>query len=202
MSGKQSKNSETEKKREKIKALKLPKTSKLGKIGAKNKVKNFSSKQRGKLSAFKSRVKTGFYDKIVHQEVYINGQEPKSYSFEKKFFGLYFIFIFYSLVLILAINFPESNWINILMFGNPFAFSNTIVAFFLVLSFLLSIDKLRIFIFEKHSAIKQLIFYCSLISSLYILFLYIGTGINFMTYLLTLAMIWLVLLSSRFYVGF
>jgi len=200
MSGKQSKNSETEKKREKIKALKLPKTSKLGKIGAKNKVKNFSSKQRGKLSAFKSRVKTGFYDKIIHQEVYINGQEPKSYSFEKKFFGLYFIFIFYSLVLILAINFPESNWINILMFGNPFAFSNTIVAFFLVLSFLLSIDKLRIFIFEKHSAIKQLIFYCSLISSLYILFLYIGTGINFMTYLLTLAMIWLVLLSSRFYV--
>ncbi|NVM34836.1 MAG: hypothetical protein HWN81_04525 [Candidatus Lokiarchaeota archaeon] len=208
MSGKQSKSSkkskgseaETKKKQEKFKALKLPKTSKLGKGVVKNKVKDYSSRQRGKLSTFKSKVKTGFYTKIVHQEVYINGQEPKSYSFEKKFFGLYFIFIFYSLVLITAINFPESNWINILMFGNPFAFSNTIVAFFLVLSFLLSIDKLRIFIFEKHSAIKQLIFYCGLISSLYIFFLYIGTGINFMTYLLTLAMIWLFLLSSRFYI--
>ncbi|MEE9379580.1 MAG: hypothetical protein V3V33_16265 [Candidatus Lokiarchaeia archaeon] len=209
MSGKQSNSSkkskgseaETKKKQDKIKPLKLPKTSKMGKRGVKNKFKTFSSKQRVKLSAFKIKFKTRFYDKIVHQEVYINGQEPKSYSFEKKFIGLYLIFIFYSLVLIAAINFPDEGLINILTFGNPFAFSNTIVTFFLVLSFLLSIDKLRIFIFEKHSAIKQLILYCGIISSLYLLFLYIGTDINFMTYLLTLAMIWLFLLSSKFYIS-
>ncbi len=207
MSGKQSNSSkksndseeETKKKQEKFKVLKLPKTSKRGKIGAKKKVKDFSSRKRANLGALKSKMKSSFYDKIIHQEVYINGQEPKSYSFEKKFFGLYAIFIFYSLVLITAINFPGS-WINILTFGNPFAFSNTIVAFFLILSILLSIDKFRLFIFEKNSAIKQLIFYCGLILSLFILFLYVGTSLNFMSYLLSLAMIWLVLLSSRFYI--
>jgi DNA-binding PadR family transcriptional regulator len=207
MSGKQSNSSkksngseaETKKKQEKLKALKLPKTTKLGKTGVRNKVKDFSSRQRVKASALKSKVKTSFYDKIVHQEVYIDGQEPKSFSFEKKFFGLYALFIFYSLVLITAINFPGP-WINFLTLGNPFAFSNTIVAFFLVLSVLLSIDKFRIFIFEKNSAIKQLIVYSGLIALLFLLFLYIGTGFNFMSYLLTLAMIWLVLLSSRFYI--
>jgi len=189
------------KKRGKFKTLRLPKISKPGKMGVKYKVKDFFSRQRMKVSAFKSKVKTGFYDKIIHQEVLVDGQEPpKSYSFEKKFWGLYGIFIFYSLILITTINIPGSNWIQILMFGNPFAFSNTIVAFLLVLSFLFSIDKLRIFIFEKNTAIKQLILYCSLIALLYTIFLYIGTVINFLTYLLTLAMIWLILLSSRFYI--
>ncbi|MFX0104729.1 MAG: hypothetical protein ACFE75_04470 [Candidatus Hodarchaeota archaeon] len=191
---------EIKKKQKKFKPLKLSKTSKRGQIRIKNKIKNFSSRQRARVSAFKSKVKTGFYDKIVHQEVYIDGKVPTSFSFEKKFYGLYGIFIFYSLILITAINIPESSWIHFLMFGNPFAFSNTIVAFFLFLSFLFSIDKLRIFIFEKKTAIKQLILYFSLISLLYILFLYVSTNINFMTYLLTLAMIWLVLLSSRFYI--
>ncbi len=201
MSGKQAKNSEeeTKRKQENFKVLKLPKTSKMRKIETMNKAKAFSSRKRANLSDLKSKIKSGFYDKIIHQEVYINGQEPKSYSFEKKFFGLYAIFIFYSLVLITAINFPGS-WINFLTFGNPFAFSNTIVAFFLILSILFSIDKFRLFIFEKYSAIKQLIFYCGLILSLFILFLYVGTSLNFMSYLLSLSMIWLVLLSSRFYV--
>ena len=170
---------------------------------SKLKTKDFVSKQRTKVFAFKSKVKKelkGFYDKIIHQEVYVDGQVPKSYSFEKKFYGLYGIFIIYSLILIIAINIPGSTWIHFLMFGNPFAFSNTIVAFFLVLSVLFSIDKVRIFIFEKKTAIKQLILYCGLISLLYILFLYISTNINFMTYLLTLAMFWLVLLSSKFYI--
>ncbi|MFX0137320.1 MAG: hypothetical protein ACFFDN_27020, partial [Candidatus Hodarchaeota archaeon] len=201
-SSKKSNGSEEEpkKKKAKLKKLKLPKTSKLGKIRGKNKVKDFSSRQRVKVSALKSKIKTRFYDKIIRQEVYIDGQVPKSYSFEKKFYGLYGIFIAYSLILITAINIPESNWINILMFGNPFAFSNTIVAFFMILSILFSIDKIRIFIFEKKTAIKQSILYFSLISLLYALFLYTSYNINFMTYLLALAMIWLILLSSRFYI--
>jgi len=190
---------EAKEKQEKFKPLRLPKISKPGKIGAKYKVKDYVSRQKVKVSALKSKAKTGFYDRIIHQEVYIDGKEPKSYAFKKKFWGLYGIFIFYSLVLITAINFPESTWIQFLMFGNPFAFSNTIVAFLLVLSFLFSIDKVRIFIFEEKSAIKQLILYCGLIALLYVLFLYIGTSINFITYLLTLAMIWLILLSNRFY---
>jgi len=174
------------------------------KIGVKQKVKSLTSKKNIKLTRFTSKVKgqlSAFYsDKIIHQEVYIDGQEPKSYSFQRKFYGLYGIFAVYSLLLITAINFPGSTWINLLMLGNPFVFSNTIVAFFLVLSFLFSVDKVRIFIFEEKTAIKQLILYCSLVAVLYLLFLYISTDLNFMTYLLTLAMIWLLLLSSRFYI--
>jgi hypothetical protein len=191
---------ETNGKEEKFKQLKISKISKPGKLGISYKVKDYFSRQRVKVSTLKSKVKTDFYDKIIHQEVYIDGKEPKSYSFEKKFWGLYGIFVFYSLLLIIAINDPASRWIQFLMFGNPFIFSNTIVAFLLVLSFLFSIDKIRIFIFEEKSAIKQLILYCILIALLYMLFLYIGTSLNFLTYLLTLAMIWLVLLSSRFYI--
>ncbi|MFX0029218.1 MAG: hypothetical protein ACFE8B_08410, partial [Candidatus Hermodarchaeota archaeon] len=182
------------------------KKSKPSKTGIKQKIKDFSSKQKLKLTKFSSKVKSqlsAFYsDRIIHQEVYVDGKEPKSYSFQRKFYGLYGIFIAYSLLLIIAINFPERDWINIMMFGNPFAFSNTIVAFFLVLSFVFSIDKVRIFIFEKKSATKQLILYLGLLTALYILFLYLSysTNLNFMTYLLTLAMIWLILLSSRFYI--
>ncbi|MFX1344970.1 MAG: hypothetical protein ACFFAI_07660 [Promethearchaeota archaeon] len=153
----------------------------------------FTSKIKSQLSAFYS-------NKIIRQEVYVDGKEPKSYSFQRKFYGLYGIFIIYSLLLITAINIPGSNWIKLLMLGNPFVFSNTIVAFFLVLSFLFSVDKVRIFIFEKKTIIKQSILYCSLFVILYLLLLYISTDINFMTYLLTLAMIWLLLLSSRFYI--
>ncbi|MFX0080975.1 MAG: hypothetical protein ACFE94_04405 [Candidatus Hodarchaeota archaeon] len=169
------------------------KKSKPGKIGVKKKVKGFTSKTKNTLSAF-------YHDKIVHQEVYVDGQEPKSYSFQRRFYGLYGIFAIYSLLLITAINIPESTWINLLMLGNPFVFSNTIVALFLVLSFLFSVDKIRIFIFEEKTVIKQLILYCVLFAVLYLLLLYISTDFNFMTYLLTLAMIWLVLLSSRFYI--
>ncbi len=191
---------ETKVKKEKFKPLKIPKISKPGKMGVKYKVKDYISKQRVKISTLKAKAKTNFYDKIIHQEVYVDGKEPKSYSYKKKFWGLYGIFIFYSLILIIAINVPGSTWIQYLMLGNPFAFSNTIVAFLLVLSFLFSIDKIRIFIFEDKSAIKQLVLYCVLIALLYLLFLYIGTSLNFLTYLLTLAMIWLILLSSRFYI--
>ena len=129
------------------------KKSTTNKTGIKQKVKDFSSKKRVQLTDISSKAKNQlsvFYsDKIIHQEVYVDGKEPKSYSFHKKFWGLYGIFIVYSLLLISAINFPDSTWINILMLGNPFVFSNAIVTFFLALSILLSIDKLRIFIFEK-----------------------------------------------------
>ncbi len=176
------------------------KTLIMDKPRAKSKSNKFSSKLRLKFFAFKSKLKTHIYDKIIHQEVYIEGKEPKSYSYEKKFFGLYILFIFYSLVLILKINFPGAEWIDILMFGRPFVFSNTILALFLVLSFIFSVDKIRIYIFEEHTVIKQIIAYSGLFTILYIIFLYIGTGINYMTYLLALSMIWLILLSSRFYI--
>ena len=202
---KNSKEQKSKAKEEKIKPPKLPKTSKPGKSGFKNKYRNFTSKQKNKLIVFKSKTKTelqGFYGKIVHQEVYgIDGKEPpKSYSFEKKFFGLYTIFIAYSFILIWAINDPDNNLSKILMFGNPFAFSNAIVLFFIVLSFIFSVDKIRVFIFEKKTVLKQILLYISLLAVLYRIFLYISTSINFMSYLLALAMIWLILLSSRFYI--
>ncbi|MFW9827567.1 MAG: hypothetical protein ACFFEY_08250 [Candidatus Thorarchaeota archaeon] len=175
-------------------------SSKKYKTGKKKKVKNFNVNLGVKINNLKAKFKSSFYNKIIHQEVYIEGKEPKSYSFERKFWGLYGIFMFYSLILITAINIPESNWIQYLMLGNPFSFSNALVGFFLILSFLFSIDKFRIFIFEEKSAIKQLVLYVSIFAGTYIFFLYIGTSINLMTYLLSLAMIWLILMSTRFYV--
>ena len=94
-SSKKSNSEREDKKREKFKKLKMPKISKLGKVGIKKKAKDYAIKQRVKAGALKSRLKQKFYDKIVHQEVYIDGKEPKSYSFEKKFWGLYGIFVFY-----------------------------------------------------------------------------------------------------------
>ncbi|MFX1321572.1 MAG: hypothetical protein ACFFAQ_08010 [Promethearchaeota archaeon] len=164
------------------------------------KKKEFISNLRTKIAAFKSR--TGeklkdYADKLVHKEVYVDGQEPpKFYSFEKKFLGLYIIFIISSLVLILAINFSQNSFIDTIIF----TVSNAIVAFFLLLSGVLSIDKLRLFLFEERTLIKQFIFYIALFTLLIPISFYISTDINFITYLSIFAMIWLFLLSSRFYI--
>jgi len=80
--------------------------------------------------------------KVFIQELYIEGEEPpKSYFGERKFFGLYAIFLIYSFLVLIGINFPGT-YLNILTFGNPFVFGNALVAFYLTLSILFSIDKL------------------------------------------------------------
>ncbi|GAH88714.1 unnamed protein product, partial [marine sediment metagenome] len=138
--------------------------------------------------------------KIFIHELYVEGKEPqKSYCFERKFFGLYVIFVLYSLLLLFGINFPGT-YLNILTFGNPFVFGNTLVFFFLALSLLYSVDKIRVFIFEKYTAIKQVILYIVMITGIYLILLFIySININFISYLLGLSTVWLVLLSIRFF---
>jgi len=138
--------------------------------------------------------------KIFIQELEVEGKEPqKSYCFERKFFGLYAIFILYSLLILFGINFPGS-YLNILTFGNPFVFCNALVVFFLALSLLYSVDKIRVFIFEKYTAIKQIVLYIGMISCLYLLSLFIySINLNLISYLLGLSTVWLVLLSTRFF---
>ncbi len=178
----------------------------MSKIKQSSKPKSTSDKFKTKINAFKSKTKTklkDLYGKMIYQEIYVDGQEPpKSYSFKKKFYGLYVIFIVYSFILILAINAPENIFINILTFGDPFVFSLSLIALFLSLSFLFSVDKIRIYIFEEKTVLKQLVLYISLMALFNPIFLYIhiSTDINFMTFLLVLSMIWLILLSSRFYI--
>jgi len=140
--------------------------------------------------------------KVFIQELHVEGKEvPKSYFGERRFFGLYAIFLIYSLGLIMGINFPVIyTYLNILTFGNPFVFGNALVAFFLVLSILYSVDKIRIFFFEKYTVIKQIILYIGIITSFFVLFLFIyNINTNLISYLLGLSTIWLVLLSIRFY---
>ncbi|MFX1408922.1 MAG: hypothetical protein ACFFA6_01110 [Promethearchaeota archaeon] len=165
-----------------------------------NKIKDFISAQGTKIAIFKSKISDKlkvYFDKIIHKEVYVDGQEPpKFYSFERRFYGLYVIFAISSLVLILAINYPPNNLVNTIIF----TVSNAIVLFFLILSGLLSIDKLRVFLFEEKTFIKQIIFYLGLFALVLPISSYFSTSINFITYLLILAMIWLFLLSSRFYI--
>ena len=138
--------------------------------------------------------------KIFVQDLYIEGQEPtKSYFGERKFFGLYAIFLIYSFLILIGINFPGP-YLYFLTFGNPFAFGNALVAFFLALSILYSNDMIRVFIFEKNSLIKQVVLYVSIISGFHILFTFIyNMNTNLVSYLLGLSTIWLILLSFRFF---
>jgi len=138
--------------------------------------------------------------KIFIQELYVEGKEPqKSYCFERKFVGLYAIFAFYSLLILFGINFPGS-YLNILTFGNPFVFCNALVFFFLALSLLYSVDKIRVFIFEKYTAIKQIVLYIGMITCFYLISLFMySINLNIISYLLALSTVWLVLLSTRFF---
>ena len=138
--------------------------------------------------------------KIFVQDLYVEGQEPtKSYFGERKFFGLYAIFLIYSFLILIGINFP-GEFLYILTFGNPFAFGNALVAFFLALSILYSNDKFRKFIFEKNSPIKQVVLYVVIISGFHLLFSFVlGINTNLISYLLGLSTIWLILLSIRFF---
>ncbi|MFX1442918.1 MAG: hypothetical protein ACFFHV_05840 [Promethearchaeota archaeon] len=137
---------------------------------------------------------------VIHREIYVKGKEPpKSFAFEKKFMGLYLLFVFYSFVLILGINDPENLIFVIFMFGNPFAFANAIFLFFLTLAIVLNYDKFRLFIFENMTQIKQPIIFGAIIAVYYIIFSFYGTSVNWINYFLIFSMIWLILLSSRYY---
>ena len=151
-------------------------------------------------SKFKKSLNQAF-KKLIYKEILVNGQEPpKSYAYKKKFFGIYSVFLFYSFLMLFAINYPNNVVVFILTLGNPFAFGNAIIGLFLILSFLYSYDKFRIFIFEKYSALKQVILYVVTILFFYFIFLDIyDSGLNLMSYLLALSMFWLILLSTRFY---
>ncbi len=151
-------------------------------------------------SKFKKSLNQAF-KKIIYKEIIVDGQEPpKSYAYEKKFYGIYSIFLFYSFLMLFAINYPNNLGVSILTLGNPFAFGNAIIGLFLSLSFLYSSDKFRTFIFEKYSVIKQIFLYAGIVLSLYFFFVGVyDSGLNLMSYLLALSMFWLVLLSTRFY---
>ncbi|TFG01926.1 MAG: hypothetical protein EU539_13550, partial [Promethearchaeota archaeon] len=134
------------------------------------------------------------------REIYTKGKEPpKSFAFEKKFFGIYILFFFYSFVLFLGINDPNNLLFIIFMFGNPFAFANAMLFFFLTLSILLNIDEFRIFLFENNSRFKQPLIYGLIITLYLFLFTIISTSFNLISFFLFLNMIWVFLLSSRFY---
>ena len=152
---------------------------------------NFLSKIKGSLKPI--------LKKILFREIYVEGKEPaKSFAFEKGFLGIYTIFLFYSFILLFAINFPDNIFIYLVTFGNPFVFGNAIIALFLTLSVLFSIDKIRVFIFEDHTVIKQAVLYIGLIALFYFIFLILSNA-NLMSYLLGLATFWLILLSVRFF---
>lgn len=141
------------------------------------------------------------FKKVFFREIYVEGKEPpKSFAFNKKFIGIYSIFLFYSFMLLISLNFQNFLFLQIITLFNPFAFCNSLVTFFLVLSLLYSSDKIRLFIFENKSALKQTLIYICIIVGFYLLFSFIfTTAINFMSYLLMLSTIWLVLYSTRFF---
>lgn len=174
-----------------------PKVDKKQKDSIKQKWAKKKAKISRKYKEFKAKTKQFFFGK----EVFIKGQEPpKYYSFDRKFYGFYLLFLAVSFILLFMIGNPENPLLLILMLGNPFAFGNSLIAVFLTLSVLFSIDKFRIFIFEKKTYIKQVLLVVGLFMTYFLLFtMVITTDFNFINYLLFLAMLWLVLLSSKFY---
>ncbi len=155
------------------------------------------SQSKSKSESLKAKLK-----KLLNPDtLMIKKEEQKFYSFNKKFFGLYIIFLLYSFVLLFTINAPNNIITSLFTFGNPFALSVTLIVFFIILSFLYSNDTVRIFIFEKNTVIKQLALYVGIIVPLFLLFsLVIGTTFNLTSFLLVLSMIWLIIYSSRYYI--
>ncbi|MEJ2250976.1 MAG: hypothetical protein P8Y97_15150 [Candidatus Lokiarchaeota archaeon] len=158
---------------------------------------NFSKKVKDRIYKSYTKVK----DLIFRPEIEVKGKEPsKSYSFDKKFFPLYTLFLLYSFVLIWGINSPNNIVIRYLTFGNTFAFSLSIVFLILSLSILYSNNKMRVFMFEKYTYIKQPILYISVVALYYFLLDNVFPHINYVNFLLGLSLIWIVLLSSRYYI--
>ncbi|MBD3196232.1 MAG: hypothetical protein GF317_14335 [Candidatus Lokiarchaeota archaeon] len=166
-------------------------------VKTKKNINKFAKNSKKKIEKTSKKIK----DEVIFKKVYYEGVEPpKSFAFNKKFIGLYIIFLFCSFIYLWGIENPNNIIITYLFLGNPFVFGNTILCFFLSLSFLLSIDKLRLFIFEEYTYIKQPLFYAGLIFGLYILFTFMSTNVNFISFFLFLSFLWILLLSSRFYI--
>ncbi|TFF87216.1 MAG: hypothetical protein EU550_03670, partial [Promethearchaeota archaeon] len=147
------------------------------------------------------KVYNNLKDFIFRPEITVKGEEPsKSYSFEKKFIPLYGIFLFYSFILILGINSPNNPFVQLVTFGNTFAFSMAVVSLVLTLSLLYSNDKFRVFIFEKYTYIKQPILYLGILILYFYLLSLVSLQLNFISFLLSLSLIWIILLGSRFFI--
>ncbi len=163
-----------------------------------------SSKEKSTLQQFKEKTNekfNNFKDKYIYHQIYTKGGEkpPKSFAFSKKFIGLYIFFIFYSFILLWGIDDPNHFIVRALTFGDPFYFGNAICAFFITLSLILNNDRVRYFLFEKYTAIKQLVIFPIIIAGFYFLFFFTSSIINYISYLLALSLIWIILLSSRYY---
>ncbi len=155
-------------------------------------------KSNNLLSKIKKRLKP-IYQKFILKEIYLEGKEPpKSYAFSKKFIGIYALFFSISLILLIVMNISDITFSS--LFEQLFIVGNVIVALFIFLSLLYSSNKLRVFIFEKNSGIKQLIIYLGAGIGFYFLFRMLFLfKLNLMTYLYFLSTVWLILLSTRFY---
>jgi len=155
-------------------------------------------KSNNLLSKIKKLLKL-IYQKVILKEIYLEGKEPpKSYAFSKKFIGIYTLFLSISLILLIILNISAITFSS--FFEQLFIVGNAIVALFILLSLLYSNDKLRDFIFENHTGIKQLIIYLGAGIGFYLLFrMLFLLKLNLLTYLYFLSTIWLILLSTRFY---
>lgn len=169
----------------------------------------FSKNTKKKVNSLKKKSKIAYSDFkkwLVNKEVYVKGKEPPKSYLGKKFYGLFILFIFYSFLIIFNINTGEDQVLQfqifqLLTFGNPFAFGIALVLFYLTISVLFSVDKFREFMFEKNTVIKQVSVFSGIIAGFFLLFIYVDTSLqlNYMSFLLLLALAWLLLQSSRFY---
>ena len=199
------------KQKKEIEKIKAPKFKETKATKIKDNVSGFFVKRKKVLKERKNNAQDKLKTKFAHlkriifpRDIVLKGQEPpKSYAYTKKFYGLYGIFVFYSFVLILGVNFPDNPIINLVTLYHPFEFSNTVLSIFILLSVLLSYDKFRMWVFEDKFLkvmLKQALVYTVLFIPVFLFFvLVISTNYNITSILLMLSMFWLFLLSSKFY---
>jgi len=213
MSKKNSDSAESPKREEKkkLEVLKAPKIKETKTRKLKGQISAYMDKRKKSLIYYKNKIednlksKATYVKKIVFpKDILLKGEEPpKSYSFTKKFYWMYAIFGFYSFVLILGVDFPDNPFINLVTLWHPFEFSNTVLAEFIILSVLLSNDKIRMWIFEGkfyRVFLKQFLVDAAVFIPVFLFFLFfISTNYNIISFLLLFSMFWLFLLSSKFY---
>lgn len=213
MSKNNSNSTESPKKEEKKKVaeLKAPKVKETKIEAIKTKISDSLGKKKQSLVDRKNKTadsvksKTKQLKKVIFpKDILLKDEEPpKSYSYSKKFYGLYAIFGFYSFILILGVDFPENEIVNLVTLWHPFEFSNTLLSLFIVLSVLLSVDKIRMWIFEGkflRVLLRQVLVGAIIFIPIFLFFLFfISTNYNITSILLMLSMFWLFLLSNKFY---
>ncbi|MHA1733625.1 MAG: hypothetical protein ACTSU5_16880 [Promethearchaeota archaeon] len=172
--------------------------------GIGEKLQSWKDLQKRKWRKFKKRAKRTLSVRWLAMKNWFWGERDRKYVetsyIGKKFIGLIAFFALYSFIFVLFSKNQGSTFFHYMVLGDGYTFGVSIVFFFLALSFLLSVDRIRDFIFQERTAIKQLGVFGILFAGIFVLAKrYVSAGFNFMPILTIFATLWLIFLSVNYF---